>query len=539
MSGIVCPKCEAIVPEHSHFCPSCGAPVSQAEETLPMKGRILNQKYEILEMIAEGGMAYIFKAQHIYLEDLCAVKIIKKSLSNKEEMHKRFRQEAKLTRRVARKSPYVISIYDFGIDEEIGFFYVMELLDGYSFTDLISDPNNLPAPQTTARFVCQICEALAAVHDEGLVHRDIKPDNIFIHKRADDGKEMVKLLDFGIARPIYKSNSAMLTSYGRVMGTPEYMSPEQCKGPTPQQYERGESHLDGRSDIYSLGVLLYQCLTGSVPFPMPEDGSAMAIHQVMAGHVMKQPTSPLELRSEIPPALAEVTLKALAKKPEDRFQTMLEFRDAILQSFPELHAEFGLTPQEIPASEQLSTIPSLSDTADFSAENPSETYYQNSSDSLPDNNFIAEKTALDVQLPPELLKEAQNHWGGENIHREEPISLDDLEAARQQHPQEDVSWQGNSENSSEFERGDFSKTVATPFDPNFIDELRKKAKESLDIPDEPAPSRSLEGPTQPDQPPPLKKGRQSFSSKKFWLTISLLIAIIFVLVGFLVLFFMK
>ncbi len=297
-----------------------------------LSGRILNKKYLLLETIAEGGMAVIYKAQHLMLNDFCAVKVIKESQFSQEKMLQRFQREAKITFRLAQQSPYIINIYDFGVEEGIGFFYVMELLNGVPLSAILKNPNRPPSLQRTCRIIIQACEALHVVHQHNLIHRDIKADNIFLHVIQATGEEQVKLLDFGIVRPMYVEGTA-LTTYGRVMGTPEYMSPEQCKGPTKEEHDRGINHLDHRSDIYSLGILFYQALTGTVPWPMTKEGG---VHQIMEGHVLRDPIPPMIKRPDlnIPKNINDVCLKAIAKKREDRFQTMLEFRNAILSCFP-------------------------------------------------------------------------------------------------------------------------------------------------------------------------------------------------------------
>ncbi len=444
------PKCGKALPKEAKFCPSCGSSVEvlkEGEEKDPLIGRVVGERYRLLEMIAEGGMALVYRAEHILLEDPCAVKIIKRDLATQKEMLKRFQREAKLTRKVAKLSPHIISIYDFGEEEDIGFFYVMELLNGYPFTELLEDPNNPPPQKKVVKFIAQIAQALQVVHNEGLIHRDIKPDNIFIHRDPSTGEEMVKLLDFGIARD-RNQKGTMLTNFGRVMGTPEYMSPEQCRGPTQEQYKRGESHLDGRSDVYSLGVLLYQCLTGRVPFPLDDSGSPMAIHRVMKGHVMERPVPPIEARPDlnILPALSAITMRALEKKPEDRFQSMLEFRDALLSCLPDLERlESGAGSGA--SEDMIATVPldddgdragllSTLEPEDIESElkvklkvevdggggvSPSysggenaivENYSANVAaleQTYPENAEVLDKTALDVQLPEAILKEAQQY----------------------------------------------------------------------------------------------------------------------------------
>jgi len=502
-----CPNCEHQVPEAALFCPACGASLqgSSEDELASLVGRVLNQKYRLVDKVAEGGMALVYKAQHVFLEDHCAVKIIKRSLSNKEEMLKRFQREAKITRQVARRSPYIIAIYDFGVEDKIGFYYVMELLNGRPFADLLTEFDHPPDSLISSRFVCQMCEALGVVHEQGLVHRDIKPDNIFLNKDEQTGEENVKLLDFGIARPTY-AKATMLTNYGRVMGTPEYMSPEQCKGPTPQQYERGESHLDGRSDIYSLGVLLYQCLTGEVPFPMPIDGGPMAIHKVMAGHVMEEPISPIEkmANARFSKTLSDVVMKALAKSPDDRFQTMLEFRDAIWECYPELRSGGGTGEQIIPSSqpENLDTVPlpgSMNnsapqagyETGPDTAGNPAALNDSLIGDTASNASVSGgggtsdfgggvslDRTALDVQLPPGILEEAKQ-WHQNNLGTSDLASDQSLEPS----PSEMASsgfnstgdWGANAGQSKPEPAFEPHKTLAQSYDPEVIEQLREQA----------------------------------------------------------------
>lgn len=551
-----CPNCEQPIPQDAVFCPSCGTSIRAAQEASDesLVGRVLSQKYRLLEHLAEGGMAVVYKALRIFFDDYCAVKIIKKGLASKDEMLKRFQREAKLTNKVARRSSFIIDIYDFGVEEGVGFYYVMELLNGHPFTEILQDKQHPPPALKMVRYVCQICEALAVVHEEGLVHRDIKPDNIFLHRAENSDTEVVKLLDFGIARPTV-SKSTMLTNYGRVMGTPEYMSPEQCRGPTPEQYERGESHLDGRSDIYSLGILLYQGLTGEVPFPMADDGGPMSIHKVMAGHVMEDPTPPLEHRPDldISPALSAVTLKALAKEPSARFQSMMEFRDALLSCFPALISEFrGVSAVDLNSHHFVS--PAEDVTWDSERE-------PNAGLDLTDTLTPAlsvgvetrlDRTALDVQLPDSILEEARrwaeqhgfssntssgyqndrNPEGGNGFaspHHEQ-VSVSD-----QENP-----WPSHLDQAHTFDPPaggsyDLGKTVTEPMAPEMMKQLQDRAAAviraenkgtSLPFPPRSTPYAHGLGPrsdTQPNPPRLQRKKRNTGSGSKLWLTILLLI----------------
>lgn len=557
-----CPNCEQPVPQDAVFCPSCGTSIRAAQEASDESfvGRVLNQKYRLIEHLAEGGMAVVYKALRIFFDDYCAVKIIKRGLASKEEMLKRFQREAKLTNKVARRSSFIIDIYDFGVEDGVGFYYVMELLNGHPFTEILQDKQYPPPALKMVRYVCQICEALSAVHDEGLIHRDIKPDNIFLHRAENSDTEVVKLLDFGIARPTV-SKSTMLTNYGRVMGTPEYMSPEQCRGPTPEQYERGESHLDGRSDIYSLGILLYQGLTGEVPFPMADDGGPMSIHKVMAGHVMESPMPPLEKRPDldISPALSAVTLKALAKEPSARFQSMMEFRDALLSCFPVLISEFkGVSGVEI-AGFDRATVPAAEDVT-WDSERGNDDGFALTDTLAPgvpaEEEIRLDRTALDVQLPDSILEEAKR-WAAQ--HGIESTSLvpppTNPGAAASHNVQErqtppnrlsssdqDIPWPRELEAAHTFDPPssgyDLGKTVNEPMAPDMMKQLQERAEaviraENRSATALPFPPRNppyahgvVRGDTQPNPPKLQRKRKNSRTSSKVWLFVLLFVVLL-------------
>ncbi|TNE49935.1 MAG: hypothetical protein EP343_10420 [Deltaproteobacteria bacterium] len=554
------PSCQQPIPQDALFCPACGTSIQAAQDATDesLVGRVLGQKYRLVEHVAEGGMALVYKADRIFFDDFCAVKIIKKGLSSKEEMLKRFQREAKLTNKVARRSPYIIDIYDFGVEDGVGFYYVMELLNGYPFTELLQNPNKLPSPRSMVRYVCQMCEALSVVHDVDLVHRDIKPDNIFLHKGEDDADHIVKLLDFGIARPT-STKATMLTNYGRVMGTPEYMSPEQCKGPTPEQYERGESHLGPGSDIYSLGVLLYQGLTGQVPFPMQEDGGPMAIHKVMAGHVMEDPVPPMEQRPDldISPALSAVTLKALAKEPSDRFVNMIEFRDALLSCFPVLVSEFKGYSSAESISPELATVPQMEPEQSWNDNSNVDVFAPTSAATpgVPDDGGIPlDRTAMDVQLPESILAEARR-WAEQNnlagqvdstaVDAQQKQSLAHVGASSpapsspyaMPKSADDVPWsnQGphtfDNPSADDFDMG---KTVTEPMPPDVMQQLQEQAAAAIRAENAggaglPFPSRhtprASDGDTTPS-PPRLQRKRQGGTGFKWFLIVVLSLAIL-------------
>lgn len=261
-----------------------------------MIGEVLGNRYEIIEEIGEGGMALVYRAKCLKLNRIVAVKILRPQFASDEEFVARFQREAEAAASLTH--PNVVSIYDVGQDGNL-YYMVMEYVDEHNLKELIRQRGPL-AYEEAITIAQQICDALDGAHRQGIIHRDIKPHNILISK---DGR--VKVTDFGIARAKTASNA---TQTGVVMGSVHYFSPEQAKGGT----------VGTKSDLYSLGVVLYEMITGQLPF----DGESPIT--IALKHLQEEPIFPGKINSSIPPCLEQIILKLLAKEPNSRFQTAAE-----------------------------------------------------------------------------------------------------------------------------------------------------------------------------------------------------------------------
>src|SRR5947209_2769482 len=307
-----CPTCGRQYAETNTLCPLDGAVLKRPGHEDQLIGQVLAGKYRIEEKLDEGGMGCVYRATHVLMEKTVAVKVLHPALAADDKIVARFTREAKAASRISH--PHAINVTDFGESEKGVVYMVMEYLRGRTLKDIIRAGGPLPLARTV-EIIRQVAGALDDAHAEGVVHRDLKSDNIMLEEVAGGG-DWAKVLDFGIAKiqQDVDQTDPGLTAPNLIIGTPQYMSPEQCSQ---------ASHIDARSDIYSFGVILFEMLVGHVPFT---GDSPTAI---MMKHMQEPPPSILDERKDLPAAVGRVVARALAKPPEERFQKAGELADAL------------------------------------------------------------------------------------------------------------------------------------------------------------------------------------------------------------------
>lgn len=304
----ICPSCGTRFSNDGTFCPHDGQPLEdlpdEVEVVDPLLGQTIDGRYLIERSIGEGGMGIVYQATHTSLGRKLALKVLRGEMAKDPDVVKRFVQEAQACSSIGHAN--IIDITDFGNLPDGTAYFVMEFLVGEPLTDLIRRGGSLAADEAVA-LVRQIASALSAAHARGIVHRDLKPDNIFLIESGGIDR-FVKVLDFGIAK-VGGANSK-LTKTGMIFGTPHYMSPEQSAG----------QMVDARTDVYALGVIMYEMFTGQVPF------DADTFMGILSKHMFEQPAPPSELNGSLG-ALEPMILKALMKTPEDRYPSMQALLD--------------------------------------------------------------------------------------------------------------------------------------------------------------------------------------------------------------------
>ena len=299
-----CPKCGVEYPDATTLCPADGIALEKDPDSLV--GTTLDGKYRIDARLNEGGMGTVYRGTHVLMDKTVAIKVLRPSLAADEKIVARFSREARAASRISH--PNALSVTDFGEDDSGHVYLVMEFLSGRTLKAVIRDQGPLPLARVVD-ITRQIGDALNAAHTQGVVHRDLKSDNIMLLDTMTS--DHAKVLDFGIAKINEPDGNVDtgLTAPNLVIGTPQYMSPEQCSQ---------ETEIDARSDIYSLGVILYEMLVGHVPF----SGDSATI--VMMKHLQEPVPSVLDERDDVPPAVSRVVTRAMAKVPDNRYQTVAE-----------------------------------------------------------------------------------------------------------------------------------------------------------------------------------------------------------------------
>lgn len=305
-----CVLCGKEFHDEMRFCPFDGGALETMEQDAFI-GQTLDGKYYIEAKIGEGGMGAVYRARHLLMDTQLAIKVLHPSLVSDATSVARFQREAQAMARIRHSN--AIAVTDFGITENQINYIVMELFEGESLRKILEREKKLPYA-TAISIARQVCGALEAAHRSSVIHRDIKPENIFLSLQPD-GSYFAKVIDFGIAKIVTDTSKGgpPLTRQGMIIGSPHYLSPEQCTG----------QELDARSDIYSLGIVLFEMLTGRVPF------TAVTPVAVALLHANEPPPSLRSISPEIPKALDDLVLRALAKSKEDRPTSAHEFAEEL------------------------------------------------------------------------------------------------------------------------------------------------------------------------------------------------------------------
>jgi len=322
-----CPTCHRLYEDGQTTCPDDGSPLIRPTD--PRAGTVVD-KYRLMGPISSGGMGSVYRGEHVLIGKDVAIKVLRKEFQNHEQIVRRFLMEARAASMI--RHPNIVDVFDFGVTVDGCSYCAMEYLEGPSLADVLDEQGALPLYRTV-NILVQVTRALASCHEVGIVHRDLKPENIILTPREgrrqlvtlpmqdeDDlvlEKEpfydFVKVLDFGVAQ-VQELTAALdeeSRAQGIIFGSPDYISPEQALG----------RKVDHRTDIYSLGVILYEMLTGDIPF------HGDTAQEVILAHVQTQPTPPSDLRPDldIPPEADKLVMAALAKTPEHRISSMAEF----------------------------------------------------------------------------------------------------------------------------------------------------------------------------------------------------------------------
>jgi len=301
-----CPFCRELHPRTLDVCPPYDIPLSEIHK---LSGLVVDDKYKLRGALGVGGMGTVYEAKHLLIDRMLAIKFLEPSLAHDPETLTRFSNEARVFSTVGH--PNLVEITDMGKTASGIPYMVMELLEGTDLARYTMDNGKL-TPIAAVTIALEILRTLEAVHDKGIIHRDLKPENVFL--TVVDGAVRLKLLDFGISRLVSGSKSSRLTQKGIVFGTPQYMSPEQAQG---------KDSVDERSDVFTIGEILFEMLTGREVFPGENN---LAILTAVTGCKV---TPPREIEPSIPEELEQVILKALQRSPARRFQSASRFMEPL------------------------------------------------------------------------------------------------------------------------------------------------------------------------------------------------------------------
>jgi serine/threonine-protein kinase len=337
-----CPHCATPITNDARFCPACGkatAPTESgsswpnAQGAQPdMIGRTIAGRYRIVAKLGEGGMGAVYRGEQTSLKRAVAIKLLKPELSTNQMILRRFNAEAEAVAKLSH--PNTVIVYDFGQDTDGSLFIAMEYIEGKSLRSAIGREGPF-SPARAIAIALQVAASLSDAHSHSIVHRDLKPDNVMLQERGRQ-KDIVRVLDFGIAklRDENRATQQAMTQAGDMLGTPQYMAPEQI---------RGEA-IDGRTDVYALGCMIYEMVTARLPYEAP------TIMAMLSKHLLEQVVPPTQRRPDLnlPKSIDQLVLAAMAKDPKDRPPTMDQFSEmlaGLLQQLPQdPNRSSGLSP---------------------------------------------------------------------------------------------------------------------------------------------------------------------------------------------------
>jgi len=310
----ICPVCAVEYPDDIKFCQNDGTTLRAAAPAANLVGQVIADRYHVVKKLGEGGMGQVYLAEHVKMGRRSAIKVMNPSMVHDPDAVARFNREAANASRITH--PNVCAVYDFGETPDGTIYLAMEFIEGEPLTDILERDGALQTARAVQIFQ-QVADALQAAHDLGIVHRDLKPDNIMISRgKGVRGGDVVKVVDFGIAKAVGGDDAGQkVTKTGLVVGTPEFMSPEQLSG----------DRVDGRSDLYALGLVFFRMLTGKLPF------EASTSQETMIKRLTDEPTKLAAARPDLPfpDGLQEVLDAALTRSPVDRYQTVAKFAESV------------------------------------------------------------------------------------------------------------------------------------------------------------------------------------------------------------------
>jgi len=342
-----CPACERANAVDARFCAGCGLQLmrdSEAPESLesvadPLIGRVIADRYKILTLLGRGGMGVVYKVEHVHIGKLMAVKLLHGELARDRDTVKRFRREAEAASRLSH--PNTVQIFDFGRDQGL-MYLVMEFLEGRDFGWLIQHEGPL-AFTRVARICAQVCASTAEAHAKGVIHRDLKPENVMVIQ-GRERPDMVKVLDFGLAKLRHQDAGHSLTRAGSIIGTPYYMAPEHIRG----------DEVDPRADVYSMGAVMYKAVAGVPPF------WASTPMGVLTKHLTDDlvPPSERSSRRDLPPEADAIIMRAMQREADDRYQHMDELRHDLSAYLASVGEEMSDSSLSFPVGASPVTSPS-------------------------------------------------------------------------------------------------------------------------------------------------------------------------------------